>query len=58
MNFPVVTVLVLGLAHGATYALLALGISLVYKASRVVNFAQGEVATLTAFVAWQVIVRD
>lgn len=57
MHIPVVTVLVLGLAHGATYALLALGISLVYKASRVVNFAQGEIATLAAFIGWQVIVR-
>ena len=39
-----------GLASGATYALLALGLSLSYRASGIVNLAQGELATLSAFV--------
>lgn len=38
------------LALGSTYALLAGGIVIVYKASRVVNFAQGELAIVGAYV--------
>src|SRR4051812_21364565 len=37
---------------GATYALLAAGIVIVYKASRVVNFAHGELAIVGAYVFW------
>ena len=40
-----------GLAAGGIYALLALGIVLVRRASGVVNFAQAALATLAAFVA-------
>lgn len=42
----------LGLIFGAPYALLGLGIVLVYKGSRVFNFAQGEFATVAAFAAY------
>ncbi|HVA42342.1 MAG TPA: branched-chain amino acid ABC transporter permease [Acidimicrobiales bacterium] len=48
---------VLGLANGTIYALIALGLSLVYKATRAINFAQGEVGTLAAFIAWELIAR-
>ncbi|HUZ42831.1 MAG TPA: branched-chain amino acid ABC transporter permease [Acidimicrobiales bacterium] len=48
---------VLGLANGTIYALIALGLSLVYKATRAINFAQGEVGTLAAFIAWELIGR-
>lgn len=41
-----------GLVNGAPYALLGLGIVLVYKGSRVFNFAQGEFGTLAAFASW------
>ena len=34
---------------GTTYALLAAGIVIVYKASRVVNFAHGELAIVGAY---------
>jgi len=44
-----------GIATGAIYGLVALGIVLVYKGSRVLNFAQGEIGTLALFVAWWVI---
>jgi branched-chain amino acid transport system permease protein len=37
------------LALGSTYALLAAGIVLIYKASRVVNFAHGELAIVGAY---------
>jgi branched-chain amino acid transport system permease protein len=39
-----------GIIFGSAYALLALGIVLIYKGSRVFNFAQGEFATVAAFV--------
>ncbi len=38
-----------GLASGGIYALLALAIVLIHRATGVVNFAQGEMATLSAF---------
>jgi branched-chain amino acid transport system permease protein len=41
-----------GIAEGATYGLIALGIVLVYKATRVLNFAQAEIGTLSLYVAW------
>lgn len=42
-------VLVDGLSIGAVYALVALGIALVYRSTRVLNFAQGELGTMPAF---------
>jgi branched-chain amino acid transport system permease protein len=42
----------IGVLNSAPYALLALGLVLVYKGSRVFNFAQGEFATVSAFVAY------
>jgi branched-chain amino acid transport system permease protein len=42
----------IGVLNGAPYALLALGLVLVYKGSRVFNFAQGEFGTVSAFVAY------
>jgi len=44
--------LVLGLVYGGIYGLLAVGIVLVYRGSRVLNFAQGEVGTVGLFVAY------
>ncbi len=42
-----------GLAAGAIYAALALALVLIYRATRIVNFAQGEMGTFTVFIAWQ-----
>jgi branched-chain amino acid transport system permease protein len=42
-----------GLASGAIYAALALALVLIYRATRIVNFAQGEMGTFSAFLAWQ-----
>lgn len=44
-----------GLASGAIYALLALALVTVFKAVRHINFAQGEMATFSTFVAWNLI---
>ncbi|MBC2643748.1 MULTISPECIES: branched-chain amino acid ABC transporter permease [unclassified Rhodococcus (in: high G+C Gram-positive bacteria)] len=42
-----------GLMWGALYGAFALSIVLVYRASGIVNFAQGEMAMFSAFFAWQ-----
>ncbi|MDP6033409.1 MAG: branched-chain amino acid ABC transporter permease, partial [Candidatus Marinimicrobia bacterium] len=39
-----------GIALGSIYALIALGFTLIYKATEVVNFAQGELMMVGAFV--------
>ncbi len=36
-----------GIALGSIYALIALGFTLIYKATEVVNFAQGELMILS-----------
>ncbi len=41
-----------GLAQGSLYALAALGIVVIYNASRVVNFAHGALAALAAYLTW------
>jgi branched-chain amino acid transport system permease protein len=47
--------LVFGLAIGAVYASLALAIVLIYRTTHVVNFAQGEMATFSTYIAWTLI---
>jgi branched-chain amino acid transport system permease protein len=44
-----------GLATGGIYASLALALVLIYRSTRVINFAQGELATLATYVAWTLI---
>ena len=41
-----------GLVTGATYGLIAMGFALIYKSTGVVNFAQGELVMLTAYVSF------
>jgi branched-chain amino acid transport system permease protein len=41
-----------GLATGSIYGALALALVLVHRATGVVNFAQGQMAVVSAFVAW------
>lgn len=43
-----------GLSSGAIYALVALGLVVVFRGTGHLNFAQGEMATLAAYVAWVV----
>jgi branched-chain amino acid transport system permease protein len=42
--------LVAGIAYGAVYALIAVAFSLIYRGSRVINFAQGYFASIGAYV--------
>jgi branched-chain amino acid transport system permease protein len=44
-----------GLASGSIYAILALAIVIIYRSTGVVNFAQGEMATFTTFIAWTLV---
>ncbi len=46
---------VIGLSSGGLWALLALAIVLIYRSTGVVNFAQGEMAMLSTFIAWSLI---
>jgi branched-chain amino acid transport system permease protein len=51
-----VHVVVSGLATGSIYALVAISLVIVYKATRTLNFAQGEmlmISTFVGFTAWQ-----
>ena len=42
-----------GIANGAIYAAMALALVLVYRATRICNFAQGEMATFSTYLVWQ-----
>ncbi|HZP92948.1 MAG TPA: branched-chain amino acid ABC transporter permease [Burkholderiales bacterium] len=44
-----------GLANGAVYASLALAIVMIYQSTHVVNFAQGEMAMFSTYLAWSMI---
>jgi len=46
-----------GLSNGAILALAALGFVLIYKATGVINFAQGEFLLIAAFVTWFLLVE-
>ncbi len=41
-----------GIAAGALYALVAIGLVLIFKATDIVNFAQGESVTVGAYMGW------
>lgn len=42
-----------GFATGAIYASLGLALVLIYRTTNIANFAQGEMATFSAFLTWQ-----
>ena len=44
-----------GLATGGIYASLALALVMIYQATDVVNFAQGEMAMFATYIAWALI---
>jgi len=50
--------IIIGTALGAIYGLLALGFTLVYKATRVFNFAQGDLMMLGAYILVSFSVTD
>ncbi len=47
--------IVSGLATGSIFASMALALVLIYRSMGVINFAQGEMAMFTTFIAWQLV---
>jgi branched-subunit amino acid ABC-type transport system permease component len=50
-------VIVAGLVSGSIYGIIALGLVMVYRGSRVLNFAQVELGTFGLYVAWWLIAK-
>jgi branched-chain amino acid transport system permease protein len=50
--------LMTGLADGSIYASLALALVLIYKATEVINFAQGEMAMFTTYIAYALLTHQ
>jgi branched-chain amino acid transport system permease protein len=46
---------VIGLANGGVWATLAVALVLIYRSTGVVNFAQGEMAMFSTFIAWSLV---
>src|SRR5205814_5096070 len=44
-----------GLATGSIYASLALALVMIYQATHLVNFAQGEMAMFATYIAWSLL---
>ena len=49
-----IQLLISGLAIGAIYGLIAMGFAVIYKSTGLVNFAQGEMTMITAYIAWTI----
>ena len=47
--------LVSGLSTGSIYALVALGLALIYRSTRILNFAHGDITTAGTFFAFMLI---
>ncbi|MCK7506698.1 MAG: hypothetical protein MZV70_23280 [Desulfobacterales bacterium] len=52
---PVGQLIIEGLAMGACYGLFGLAVVIIYKTSEVVNFAAGEMAMFSTFIAFHVL---
>ena len=53
MNY-LIELLVSGLAVGAVYGLIAMSFAIIFKATGLLNFAQGEMGMITAYVAFSI----
>lgn len=51
------TLIITGIITGAIYALLGLGLVVIYRTSQIVNFAQGDMATAMTFVAFSLLTQ-
>lgn len=52
----ILEILISGITQGAVYCVVAVGLSLVYGASRILNFAHGSLYSLGGFLAWYLVV--
>src|ERR1700740_1024200 len=58
MNLPfLIQLLVNGLVVGTLYGVVAMSFVLIYKATQVVNFAQGELLLVGAWVCWALLTK-
>jgi branched-chain amino acid transport system permease protein len=46
-----------GIASGGIYAALALALVIIHRSTGVINFSQGEMATLCTYIGWTLIVN-
>jgi len=49
---------VVGLGNGGIYAIMALALVLIYRATHIVNFGQGEMAMFSTYLAWSLMNND
>jgi branched-chain amino acid transport system permease protein len=53
----VINLIIYGIANGAIYAAVALALVLIWRSTRIVNFAQGGMLMFTTFIAWELVVK-
>jgi branched-chain amino acid transport system permease protein len=52
-----VNLVIYGIANGTIYAAVALALVLIWRSTRIVNFAQGGMLMFTTFIAWELVVK-
>jgi branched-chain amino acid transport system permease protein len=52
-----VNLVIYGMAQGMIYAAVALALVLIWRSTRIVNFAQGGMLMFTTFIAWELVVK-
>jgi branched-chain amino acid transport system permease protein len=52
-----VNLIIFGAANGVIYGAVALALVLIWRSTRIVNFAQGGMLMFTTFIAWELVVR-
>jgi branched-chain amino acid transport system permease protein len=53
----ILNLVIYGLANGTIYAAVALALVLIWRSTRIVNFAQGGMLMFTTFIAWELVVK-
>jgi branched-chain amino acid transport system permease protein len=52
-----ISAILIGLSQGAIYSLMALALVLVFRSTRVINFAQAGQAVVSTYIGWEVVTR-
>jgi branched-chain amino acid transport system permease protein len=52
-----INLVIYGVANGLIYAAVALALVLIWRSTRIVNFAQGGMLMFTTFIAWELVVK-
>ncbi|MGD9504881.1 MAG: branched-chain amino acid ABC transporter permease [Syntrophobacteraceae bacterium] len=56
MSLEIIDVIISGLITGAVYALMAMGLTLIYGVTKAFNFAYGSFYTMGGYIAWMLLV--